>query len=109
MTPRSRPRSLAIRRIDAPSGLRALVAAVVLAASPSAAFDPPPADTVAAVAARVGQTVETLETVAAGVGLDRAALEGLAPCEALATSRGEDGAPGRCADGLVHAHAELER
>jgi hypothetical protein len=107
MTPRSS--SLAFRTMGRASGLVPVAVAAALVASPCAAFDPPRADTVGAVAARVGQTVEILETIAAGIGLDGEALRKLAPCEPLATSRGESGQPGVCAEGLVQVHAELGR
>jgi hypothetical protein len=86
-----------------------LLTAIALRASPGSALDPPPADSVGAVRARVGQTAEALETVAPGIGIDPRLVVGLEPCERLATSEGRDLAATPCSDSLVRVHAELKR
>lgn len=63
--------------------LVSLVASVFSSAPAALALDPPPADSLDALRARLGQTVELIRTVAAGTGLPEESIEGLATCDAL--------------------------
>jgi hypothetical protein len=88
-----------------------LVAVAVIGAlpAPARALDPPPADSLAATRARVGQTVELLETLGAAAELELGAHERLTDCRRLAAPTDGAGDARACADGLAAVHAELKR
>lgn len=76
---------------------------------PSAALDPPPADTIAAARARCETTFALLSETATDAGLDRD-LAGASPgCRRFLTGGCDATDAGACRDQLVAAHAALRR